>query len=101
MKFIELKANDTYLLRLKVKTNSRKQEIFLFSEKDTWLSVKLKSKPVKNKANSELINLIRKRLDITLAQIHIISGLKNRNKTIEIKFNSNIGKVELIKKLIG
>jgi len=101
MDFLEIKAKNFYLLRVNVKTNSNKQEILPFSKTDSWLSIMLKSKPIRNKANKELINLIKKRLNIASAQIHIISGLKKTNKILEIKFVDNIGKIELIRKLIG
>ena len=101
MDFLEIKANNVYLLRVKVKTNSIKQEILQSSETDSWLSIMLKSKPVKNKANKELINLIKKKINIASDQIHIISGMKKTSKTLEIKFNNNIGKSDLIKKLTG
>jgi uncharacterized protein (TIGR00251 family) len=97
--FLDLKEKNIYLLRVKVKPNSIKQELLPFSETDSWLSIKLKSKPVKNKANKELINLIKKRMNIASDQIQIISGLKNTNKTLEIKFIENIGRIDLIKKL--
>ena len=101
MGFLEIKAKNVYLLRVNVKTNSNKQEILPCSETDSWLPIKLKSKPVKNKANKELINLIKKRINITSDQVHIISGLMKTNKTLEIKFIDNIGGTDLIKKLIG
>jgi uncharacterized protein (TIGR00251 family) len=101
MDFLESKAHDVYLLRIKVKTNSIKQEILSYTATDSWLTIKLKSKPLKNKANNELINLIKKRIDISAAQIHIISGLKKTHKTLEIKFFDNIGIIDIIKKLIG
>ena len=101
MSYLDIKAKNVYLLRVKVKTNSIKQEILPFSKTDSWLSIMLKSKPIRNKANKELINLIKKRLNIASDQIHIISGLKKTNKILEIKFFDNIGKIEFIKKLIG
>ncbi|NVM17726.1 MAG: DUF167 domain-containing protein [Candidatus Lokiarchaeota archaeon] len=101
MDFLEIKANNVYLLRVKVKTNSIKQEILPISETDSWLSIMLKSKPVRNKANKELINLIKKRIEIASDQIHIISGLTKTSKTLEIKFIDNIGRTDLIKRLIG
>ena len=101
MDFLENKANNFYLLRVNVKANSIKQEILPFSKTDSWLSIMLKSKPIRNKANKELINLIKNRLNIASDQIHIKSGLKKTNKILELKFIDNIGKIELIKKLIG
>ena len=99
MGYLDIKTRNVYLLRVKVKTNSNKQEILPSSETDSWLSIKLKSKPVKNKANKELINLIRKRMNISSDQVQIISGLKKTNKTLEIKYVENIGRLDLIKKL--
>ncbi len=101
MNFFEVKANNVYLLHVKVKTNSTKQEILPYSETDSWLSVKLKSQPVRNKANKELISLIRNRIKISSDQIRIISGLKRTNKILEIKLTDKIGKTTLIEKLVG
>jgi len=101
MDFLEIKANNVYLLRVKVKTNSTQQEIMSWTDTDAWLSIKLKSKPVNNKANKELINLIKKRINVNINQIHIISGVKNTNKVLEIKFSSNVDRIELIKRLVG
>jgi len=101
MDFFEVKSNNVYLLRVKVKTNSIKQEIMPYSKTDSWLSVKLKSKPVKNKANKELISLIKNRINISSDQIQIISGLKRTNKILEIKLTEKIGRKNLIEKLVG
>ena len=101
MDFFEVKSNNVYLLRVKVKTNSIKQEIMPYSKTDSWLSVKLKSKPVKNKANKELISLIKNRINISSDQIQIISGLKGTNKILEIKLTEKIGRKNLIEKLVG
>jgi uncharacterized protein (TIGR00251 family) len=101
MDFIEIKANNAFLLRVKVKTNSIKQEILPCSENDSWLLIKLKSKPIKNKANKELIHLIRNRVGINSNQIKIISGLKKTNKTLEITIFDNLGRADLCKKLLG
>ncbi len=101
MDFFEVKSNNVYLLRVKVKTNYIKQEIMPYSKTDSWLSVKLKSKPVKNKANKELISLIKNRINISSDQIQIISGLKRTNKILEIKLTEKIGRKNLIEKLVG
>jgi uncharacterized protein (TIGR00251 family) len=99
MVFFEIKEENTYLLRVIIKANSIKQEILPCSEEDSWLSIKLKSKPVKNKANKELINLMKHRMNISSNQVRIVSGLKKTNKILEIKFNENIEIQELVKKL--
>ena len=94
--FIEKKSKDSFLLHLNVKPNSRKQEII---NNDDNLTVKLRSKPVQNKANKELLNLLKKKLKISSTQIQIISGSKGTNKIISIEFSEDITEKEFFKKL--
>ncbi|MDP3027865.1 MAG: DUF167 domain-containing protein [Nanoarchaeota archaeon] len=68
------------ILKIKVKPNSDKQEIEKIDEENYKIS--LKSKPEDNKANIELIKLLKKHFE---KDIKIIKGLRNRNKIIEIK----------------
>ena len=68
------------ILKIKVKPNSEKQEIEKIDEENYKIS--LKSKPEDNKANIELINLLKKHFG---KDIKIIKGLRNRNKIVEVK----------------
>ena len=43
-----------------------------------------------NKANIELINLIKKLFAVDSNQIYLISGAKSRDKIIKIKFREDI-----------
>lgn len=52
---------------------------------DGALKVWLKSKPVDGQANKELIEVLSDYYKIKKYDIHIVSGLKSRNKIIEIK----------------
>ena len=101
MSFLDVKTKTIYHLRVKVKPNSRRQEILPCSEADSWLPIQLKSKPVKNKANKELLMLVKHRLNISSDQILILSGMNKTNKVLEIRFNENIEKAELMKKLFN
>lgn len=94
--FIKKKSNDTFLLHLNVKPNSQKQEII---NNEDNLTVKLRSKPVQNKANKELLNLLKKKLKISSTQIQITSGSKGTNKIISIQFSEDITEKEFFKKL--
>ena len=51
---------------------------------EDFLTISLCSKPIQNKANKELLNLIKKKLKISSSKIQIISGTKSSNKTIKI-----------------
>ena len=68
------------ILKIKVKPNSEKQEIEKIDEENYKIS--LKSKPEDNKANIELIKLLKKHFG---KDIKIIKGLRNRNKIVEVK----------------
>ena len=93
MKFLEQRLNNNFILRLNVKTNSRSQKII---NNGDVLTIFLKSKPVQNKANKELIALIGKKLNLSSNQIQIISGSKSKDKLIKITFLRNIEEEEII-----
>jgi len=96
MDFLELKPNNVYLLRIRVKTNSKKQEILQCSEIDSCLTIKLHSKPVHNKANKELLNLLKKKLKISSDQVQIIA-----DKILQVSFSENIVESDIIKRIFN
>ena len=67
-------------LIIKVKPSSRKQEIIKIS--DNEYKVYLKSPADKNKANTELLKLLKKHFK---KQARIIKGMKSKNKIVELK----------------
>jgi uncharacterized protein (TIGR00251 family) len=98
MKSLERISDFEYIIRLKVKPNSKYQSII--NDKGN-LKVFLKSKPVRNKANIELINLIKKNLHLSLNQVVIVSGLKSDYKMIKISFFEKIEEQELLNRLLN
>ena len=96
MEFIKKCSESYYLLYLNIKPNSKK---FSIIENGQFLTIHLLSKPVKNKANKELINVIREKLNIPSAQIKIVSGLKSTTKVIQIEFLKKTNEYEIIEKL--
>lgn len=96
MNFIESQSDKIYFLHLNVKPNSKKINI---AENGKFLTIFLLSKPVKNKANKELVNILRKKLSIPSNQVQIVSGLRSNNKIIKLDFNRKITEEEIIKKL--
>lgn len=74
------------ILKIKVKPNSKKQEIENLGNKDYKIS--LKSKPKDNKTNVELLMLLKRHFKAEVGDIKIIKGIRNRNKIIEVK-NAN------------
>jgi len=67
-------------LKIKAKPNSGKQEIVKVSSED--YKVFLKSSPEDNKANLELLKLLSKYFK---RQVHIVKGIKSRDKIVEVK----------------
>ncbi|MBA7514632.1 hypothetical protein ES705_06664 [subsurface metagenome] len=101
MDFIKIKSNNLYLLRIRVKTNSKKQEILRCSKTDYNLTILLRSKPIQNKANRELLNLIKKKLKVSSDQVQIIAGLKKADKILQVSFSENIVESDIINRIFN
>ena len=99
MVYFEDNSKRSIFLKIRVKINSKIQKISYNQLTDSWISINLKSKPIKNKANKELIKLLSKKLNITTSQIQIIAGPKKANKTIQISFYEDISKLKVLEKL--
>lgn len=70
------------VLKVRVSVRSQKSEI-VGCRGDTWL-IRLRAAPEKNRANIELVKLLRKKFNLSNEDIHIISGCANQTKLIEI-----------------
>ena len=68
-------------IQVKVKPNSKTEEI---SQKGDSFIVKVKEPPKEGKANQAVINLLAEHFSVPKSQVRILSGLKNRNKVIEV-----------------
>jgi uncharacterized protein (TIGR00251 family) len=99
MVLIEDRYERSFLLKIRVKTNAKEKKILYNQNTDSWITIHLISKPIKNKANKELIRLLSKKLNVSTNQIQIIAGQKSENKTIRIKFYEDISKPTLLEKL--
>jgi len=66
-------------ISVKVHANSSQEKI---KEIDKGLEIWLKEKPIDGKANEKLIKLLKKHYK---KNIKIISGLRSKNKLIEVK----------------
>jgi uncharacterized protein (TIGR00251 family) len=66
-------------IKVNVKTNKNKQEIEKIDANNYIIS--LKSSPIENKANKELIKLFSKELKL---RVKIKKGLKSKEKLLEI-----------------
>ncbi len=83
-------TDNTYM-EIKVKPN---QSGFKIIYADNQITVELKSKPDKNKANIELIKMFTK---ILKTPVKLVSGKKSKNKTLEIESMTKIQVLEVLK----
>lgn len=67
-------------IKIKLHPNSSQEKIRKVGENN--YEIWIKEKPVKGKANDKLIKILREYLK---RQVKIISGLKSKNKIVELK----------------
>jgi uncharacterized protein (TIGR00251 family) len=72
------------IINIKAKPNSKINKIIKIDENN--YEVFLKSLPIENKANEELIETLSKYFKISKLNIHILKGSKSKNKLIKIIF---------------
>jgi len=70
------------LLRIKVKPNSKTDEII--READGSLKVKIRAQPVEGKANKYLLEYLAKVLGLPKSSFSLLKGESNSFKTLEI-----------------
>ncbi|MBN1216698.1 MAG: DUF167 domain-containing protein [Candidatus Lokiarchaeota archaeon] len=92
LKYIKKNGESIYIINILVKPNSSKQKLEIDGE---FLVVYLKSPPENNKANKELIQLLRKKLKVSSEQIRFSSGMKSKQKRIKIHFKESINQEEI------
>jgi uncharacterized protein YggU (UPF0235/DUF167 family) len=98
MSFIEKISSNSFLLHIYAKPNSKKQN-FLVDEKH--LIVYLQSKAIQNKANKEIISILKKKLKVSNNQIEFIAGAKTSIKLIQVDLSKEVKKEEVIRKLLS
>jgi len=69
---------------ISVKVTPRAKESLIIEDFEGNLKIKVKSPPIDNRANQEIIELLADYYKISESQIQIIQGSKSRNKLIKI-----------------
>ncbi|OIO46405.1 MAG: hypothetical protein AUJ28_02685 [Parcubacteria group bacterium CG1_02_37_51] len=70
---------------IEIKVIPRSKENKVIEEGDNKLKVKLTAPPVDNKANFALVDILAEHYQVRRGQIAIISGVKDRNKKVQIE----------------
>ena len=68
-------------IQVKVKPSSKTED--LSREGDSFI-VKVKEPPKEGKANQAVIKLLAEHFGVPYSQVRIVSGLRSRNKVIEV-----------------
>jgi len=71
------------LIKVKVFSNSKKEEIIKKSE-DSF-EIKVKEKPIMGRANRKVVRVLASYFKIPESKIRLIKGFKERSKIFEIK----------------
>ncbi|TFF87691.1 MAG: DUF167 domain-containing protein [Promethearchaeota archaeon] len=98
MNFIKKTSESSFLLQIYVKPNSRKQK---FIDEDEFLTVYLKSKPKRNKANKELLSLMKEKFNLPTECVYLASGATSQDKIIELRFLEPKSEEEVYNLLFG
>ena len=77
---MELKENK---FKVRIKTNSIKNQIVGYDEANKIYRINLKAKPIEGEANKELIKFLSKELK---RNVRIFSGFRSKEKIIEVIF---------------
>jgi uncharacterized protein (TIGR00251 family) len=78
------------LLRIKVKPNSKSDEVI--READGSIKVKIKAPPVEGKANKYLVEYLAARLQLPKSKVTLLKGETNQFKTLFIDADEAIVK---------
>lgn len=89
-------SNNTKL-KIRVTPRAKRNEVYCILE-DGTIKVRLTAPPVEGKANKALIKYFSGIFEIPRSRIEILSGLKSRNKLVNIQ---GMDSVEIYKKLNG
>ncbi|VWU48536.1 conserved protein, unknown function [Hepatocystis sp. ex Piliocolobus tephrosceles] len=89
------RKNDTFLINLRVKPNSKTTSIYFNSDKEV-LNINISEQPINNQSNIAIINYFSDILHLKKRDISIVSGLKSRDKVLMV---SNISLENLNNKI--
>ena len=90
--------NNTLFLQIYLQPNAKTNKIIGIH--DERLKIQIKSLPIDNKANKELIQFLSQTLNIKRSNIEIVTGNTSRNKLVAI-YDTNTNLSFFILKLIS
>ncbi len=80
---------DYIIIKIIITPNAKKDEITGFDNWRAALNVKIKEKPLQNKANKSLIRFFADTLHLKPGDVDIIKGSMNREKTLKARIRKS------------
>lgn len=77
-----MESNSTYKFKVHISPNAHSDSIKV--KEDSTLHIHVNAPPEKGKANGKLIDIISDWLKINKKEIHIVQGITNKTKLLEI-----------------
>lgn len=69
-------------IRINIKTGKKEQKVI--KKNDSEFEVWVKARPIRGAANKELIQVLARHFKIKITEVSLISGLRGKNKMLEI-----------------
>lgn len=76
------RINEPVKIEVKVKPNSKTEQV---SQVGASFMVKVKQPPKEGQANQAVVKLLAQHFGVPQNQVKIVSGLRNKNKVIEVR----------------
>jgi uncharacterized protein (TIGR00251 family) len=83
-------SGEFLLLPVKVTPKSGRDAVLPYSHGDTTVKIKVSALPEDGRANTAVIQLLSKTLDLPKSRIEIHQGEKSRNKQVRIRLQDNL-----------
>lgn len=83
-------SNDKSRIAVRVKPNSQRSQFLGYNEQRQAIEVALNAPARDGEANEELIELIHEQLKLPKSKIKIVTGLKARDKVLELECSPEV-----------
>jgi uncharacterized protein len=100
-KWLELGAGQTVFVHLRLQPRASKNEVIGVGADSNHLRVRVTAPPVDDAANAALLKFLAGFFEIKKSSIRIKSGLRSRNKTVEVDTLSPLHLLGILKTKVG
>jgi uncharacterized protein (TIGR00251 family) len=99
--WLELGPGQSLIVHLRLQPRASKNEVIWGDADSTHLRVRVTAPPVDDAANAALVKFLEGFFEIKKSAIRIKSGLRSRNKTIEVNTLTPLRLLGILKAKVG